>query len=466
MPTADSAAGASTPGGFGTSPGSVAPGDAFDTGLLNPVAAGRDGRVSDAAFARALVAAEVALVRAYAAAGIAPAEAAAGATALFDVPIDLASLARDAVAGGNPVIPLVRTLRSGAPDAVRPWVHRGATSQDIVDTAMMLVARDAAPAIHGDLVRVSRALTAFALAHRDLVAAGRTLTQHAVPTTIGLRAATWDRAVQRASERLRAGTDALFAQWGGAGGTLAATVQDVGAEAASAVRSAYARELGLGELEAPWHAYRWPVTEFGDTLVQVVDALGKFATDVATASRTEIAELSEPTGGGSSAMPQKQNPARSVLIRSAAIRAPQLAATLHLAAGLFSDERADGAWHAEWPAMRELMRLALGAASHAADLAEGLRVDAAAVAENLRATDGLIVSERLGAVLGKERAAEIVAAVASGADLRALLAEAGQDPDELLDPARYTGLAGAFVDALGTLPEAAPPGSPDGVGGT
>ncbi|WP_332841621.1 lyase family protein [Microbacterium sp. JB110] len=294
------------------------------------------------------------------------------------------------------------------------------------------------------------------------------MTQHAVPTTIGLRAANWFSGIERAAERLRALRAA--AQLGAPAAPLRRTVeffrrsgdaddgsysagQGAGAardaiDDALAVRDAYADALGLARNDVPWHTSRWPVTELGDALAQAVAALGKVATDVATASRTEIAELAEPSGGGSSAMPQKQNPTRSVLIRSAAIRAPQLAATLHLAAGLAADERPDGAWHAEWPALRDLLRAALGAANHGADLVEGLRVNEIDVARTLGATGGLIVSERLSAVLGKERAAEIVAGVAAGGDLAELVRGAGEDPAELLDPANYTGLAGEFVDRI------------------
>ncbi|WP_156761295.1 lyase family protein [Microbacterium karelineae] len=439
----------------------------FDLGLISPVSAGRDQAVSDAAILAALVGAEAALIDALVAEGVAP-EGVAG-ERLRSVALDAAALARDAVAGGNPVIPLIAQLRAGADEEVRPWIHRGATSQDILDTALMIVARDAVGRIRADLARVSAALEAFADDNRDLVAAGRTLTQHAVPTTIGLRAANWRRGVDRALARLD-GLE-LPAQLGGAAGTMAAMAEvvrasaptqrsqdggDEGRRAAAGpdtaqidcvvlervqgIRRGYAAAAGLRHLDAPWHTQRWPVTELGDALAQAIDALGKIATDVATASRTEIGELAEPTGGGSSAMPQKRNPARSVLIRSAALRAPQLAATLHLASALAADERPDGAWHAEWPALRELLRLALGAGSHAADLAEGLRVDRDAVARNLTATGGLIVSERLGAVLGRERAAEIVARVTGGAGLASLV-----DP-ELLDPSQYLGLAGLFTD--------------------
>ncbi|MGO1771026.1 MAG: lyase family protein, partial [Microbacterium sp.] len=419
---------------------SRADGVAVDQGLLTPVSAGRDAAASDAAVLRALIEAETALVRAYAAIGAAPASVGKAAAALRGAVVDAGELARAAVAGGNPVIPLVGLLRSAAAEEVRPWVHRGATSQDVLDTALVLVARASADRVIDDLGRVVAALADLAERQRDVVAAGRTLTQHAVPTTIGLRAANWLRGVERASVRLREARDRLPAQFGGAGGTLAATaeilgeaIRDAGApdahddptgertaaegtplalayssgeEAALALRDAYARELGL-EPAAPWHTQRWPITELGDALVGALDALGKLAADVATASRTEIAELAEPSGGGSSAMPQKQNPTRSVLIRSAAIRAPQLGATLHLAAALAVDERPDGSWHAEWPALRELLRAALGASSHAADLAEGLRVNRENVARTLAASGGLIVSERLGAVLGKDEAARI-----------------------------------------------------------
>ncbi|MFH8251156.1 lyase family protein [Microbacterium sp. B2969] len=431
----------------------------LDVGLVNPVAVGNDDAVTDAAILAALVHAEVALARAYEAVGAAPSgtgdamQAALNASA----PIDAAALAADAVAGGNPVIPLVGLLKERVPADVRMWVHRGATSQDIVDTALMLVARDASDLVAGALRETAEALRAFAAAHRDDVAAARTLTQHAVPTTVGLRATAWLRAVRRAEERVDAATRALPAQLGGAGGTLAASVEAAGAQAAATLPGAFAHAVGLAEPEAPWHTTRWPVTELGDALVQAIDAAGVIAADVATLSRTEIGELAEGSGGGSSAMPQKQNPAASVLIRSAALRAPQLGATLHLAAAFAVDERPDGAWHAEWPTLRELLRLALGATAHAVTLVAGLRVDLDAVARNLAATRGLIVAERLslvlGPVIGAERVAEIVGAAGEGEDLEGLvdeaLIEAGTsrvDVGPLLDPANYTGLAVDLVD--------------------
>lgn len=432
-----------------------------DAGLLSPVSVGRDAAVSDAAVLDALVTAEVALVRALAATGLLDGAAAERVSAEFgwtsrgcrDHGFEVTALASAAAAGGNPVIPLVSEMRRRGVGG--DAIHRGATSQDIVDSALMLVSRHAVDEIVADLARAGAALTTFAQEHREVVTAARTLTQHAVPTTVGARAAGWVRGIRRATRRLRDAQSQLPAQLGGAAGTLAASADEWGPDAAAALPAAFAAELGLAAPEAPWHTERWPVTELGDALVQSVDALGKLAADVLVLGRPEIGELSEGRGGGSSTMPQKRNPVSAVLIRSASIRAPQLAATLHLSAALAVEERPDGAWHAEWPTLRELLRLALGASAHAAALAEGLVVDREAVARNLAVSGGLIVSERLARVLvpriGRERFGELVASTSAGSFAEALraLPEAGDlDLDALLDPAGYTGLSGRLVDDL------------------
>ncbi|WP_062464129.1 lyase family protein [Demequina soli] len=428
-----------------------------------------DGAVTDAAVLDALVAAEAALTRAYGTLGAAPrAQVDAVCAALGWVGagspaaghgIAPAEVAAAAVAGGNPVIPLVALLQARVPDDARAWVHRGATSQDILDSALMLVARRAALETAATLRRTGMALAGFAEANRDEVAAARTLTQHAVPTTLGLRAAAWLRGIERAAARVEEAALALPAQLGGAAGTLASFVEILGAEDASRLPVAFADELALSAPPAPWHTTRWPVTELGDALVQALDACGVLAADVATAARTEVGELTEGSRGASSAMPQKSNPTAAVLVRSAALRAPMLGATLHAASASACDERPDGAWHAEWPALRELLRLALGATAHAAALAEGLTVDHAAVARNVEATRGLLVAERLSLVLapllGRDAVARIVAAAAAGGDLAnlvrdALPPDAGVDADALLDPAAYTGLAARLVDAAVT----------------
>lgn len=371
----------------------------FDVGLLSPLTVGRDELVSDGAVLDALVTVEVALHLAVAEvapthdanaverAGVlgwsGPGELCRGHGA------DAATIARAAPADGNPVIPLVAWLRG--PGGL-PGAHVGATSQDALDSALMLTAARVRAELRATLERIDGELEAFALAHRDQVTAARTLTQHAVPTTVGLRAAGWLRGVRRAALRLDSLT--LPGQLGGAAGTLASFVALVGEGAATRLPAAFAAKLALDTPDAPWHVSRWPVTELGDALVQVIDSLGKIATDVATLSRTEIGELSEGSTGGSSTMPQKKNPVASVLIRSAALRAPQLAATLHLASGSAGDERPDGAWHAEWPTLRELMRLALGATAEAEALLRGLVVDDDAVARNLALTGDTIASER------------------------------------------------------------------------
>lgn len=444
---------------------------AIDEGLLSAVTVGHDESVTDAAFLDALVTAEVALSRAYRELGLAPDEAVDEIEAGFGWQgalrgcrghdLDVAALAAASVAGGNPVIPLVAEMKARVSPDARAWLHRGATSQDIVDTALMLVVRSATERVIAALAHAEISLRSLARSRRDDVAAARTLTQHAVPTTVGLRAAGWLRGVARAKHGLDAVRRELPAQLGGAAGTAASFVEHTGSPArARALIAAFAHEAGLHAPHAPWHTSRWPVTELGDALVQTVDAAGKIATDVVTLSRTEIGEVAEGAAGGSSAMPQKHNPAASVLIRSAALRAPGLAATLHLASALAGDERPDGAWHAEWPTLRELLRLALGASAHAASLVTDLHVEPDAVARNLHATRGLIVSERLSIVLtpliGAERVREIVAAAGRGEDIGALVRDLPEvrarsgaralDVEGLLDPARYTGLAGEFVD--------------------
>ncbi len=438
---------------------------AFDVGLLSPVSVGHDAPVSDEAVLDALVAVEVALVRAYGEVGVAPAAVVDDVCSALGWQgegrgcrghgIDAVALAEASVSGGNPVIPLVAELKERVPESARAWVHRGATSQDILDSALMLVARGAGREVLRTLLRTEAELAGFVREHAEDVAAARTLTQHAVPTTVGLRAAVWLRGVRRAAARLEAAVDALPAQLGGAGGTLAAIVENVGMDAAARLSAPFAGALGLAVPDAPWHTNRWPVTELGDALVQGIDSVGKVATDVATLSRTEIGELAEGAGGGSSAMPQKRNPSGSVLIRSAAMRAPQLGATLHLASALAADERPDGSWHAEWPTLRELLRLALGATANAARVVGSLSVDRAAVARNLDLTGALIVSERLSSTLvpliGRARFAALVAEASGGADLAALVRELPEavelDIDALVDPAHYLGLADAYLDS-------------------
>ncbi|KUL78245.1 MULTISPECIES: 3-carboxy-cis,cis-muconate cycloisomerase [unclassified Streptomyces] len=419
-----------------------------DSGLLAPGWTGSDAAraTGDAAFLQALLDAEAALARAQAALGLVPEAAARAVTgAAVADRFDARALAEEARSGGNPVIPLVGALTRAVGEEHGPCVHLGATSQDIMDTATMLVAVRALGPVLADLERTGRAFARLAAAHRDTALPGRTLTQHAVPTTFGLKAAGWRALVLDARDRTTAVRDTLPAQLGGAAGTLAA-FGAYGANDPAALPAAYARELGLRVPALPWHTLRTPVADLAGCLAFTAGALGKAAVDVLTLSRTEIAEVAEGSGGGSSAMPHKSNPVRSTLIVAAARRAPQLAATLY-GSLVAEDERPAGAWHAEWEPLRDLLRLVGGAARDAAELAEGLRVRPDVMRAHLDLTGGAVVSERLSAELaaelGRARAKELLARLAAeGRPLAEAPELAGAD----LDPTHYTGSAGALTD--------------------
>ncbi|GAA0642378.1 MULTISPECIES: 3-carboxy-cis,cis-muconate cycloisomerase [Streptomyces] len=422
-------------------------------GLLSPVRTGSavEAATGDIAFLQAMLDAEAALARVVAPAGAAEAVAGAARAELYDVR-DLALRARS---GGNPVIPLVADLTAAVARTDREaasYVHRGATSQDIVDTAAMLVAARALPLIVADLERTAAELARLAAAHRDTPMPGRTLTQHAVPTTFGLKAAGWRTLVLDARDRLAALRPP--AQLGGAAGTLAAFGAGFGAGAELLAR--FAEETGLAEPELPWHTLRTPIADLGTALAFAVGALGKVAADVLVLSRTEIGEVAEGAGGGSSAMPHKSNPVRATLLAAAARQAPQLAATL-LGSLAAEDERPGGAWHAEWQTLRELLRLAGGSARDAVELTSGLKVFPDRMAEHLRLTGGLIVSERLAGalapVVGRARAKELLTEASrrvaeEGVGLAEALAGVlpAERLRELTEPGTYLGSAPALVD--------------------
>ncbi|MFB6570746.1 3-carboxy-cis,cis-muconate cycloisomerase [Streptomyces noursei] len=441
--------------------------DEPDAGLLDPVRVGSaaEAATGETAVLQALLDAEAALTRAQAALGLAPAAAARAVTEAaradrFDAR-ELALRGRD---GGNPVIPLVAALTAAVPDAHAPYVHRGATSQDILDTALMLVAHRTTGLVVADLEAAAGALARMAGEHRDTPVAGRTLTQHAVPTTFGLKAAGWRSLALDARDRLLAVRGTLPAQLGGAAGTLAAFQADAqamdAAPPADALRllDAYAREVALAAPELPWHGLRTPVADLAGALTFTAGALGKLAADVLLLSRTEVGEVSEGTGGGSSAMPHKANPVRATLVAAAARRAPGLAAVLYGCVAAV-DERPAGAWHAEWETLRDLLRLVGGAARDAAELVAGLDVHPARMRTNLDLTNGMVVSERLAVVLaarlGRPRARQLLAEAAhtvraGGGGLADALADepALTDLDlvSLADPTGYTGAAAALTD--------------------
>ena len=375
------------------------------TAMLWPGDARAGDVFTDAAVLRAMVEVEDAWLSALVALGVAPPEAAADLRVLVGPP-DAERVAAGAESGGNPVIPLRALLRERAganrPETAR-WVHRGLTSQDVLDTALILCARDALARTGNELRAQIGALAELADRHRETVMAGRTLTQHAVPTTFGLKAAGWLRGLLDAAEAVEAVTGRLAVQVGGAAGTLAgpaelARLSGAVDPARTAVELAEHTASALGlRAGLPWHTSRGIVAEIGDAFTGCTDAYGRIANDVLTLNRPEIAEVGEPAAegrGGSSAMPHKVNPVLSVLLRRAALSAPALAAQLHRAAGGAEDERPAGAWHAEWEALQLLGRRAVVAASQSTELLTGLRVDAARMRATAQAAAEDLLAER------------------------------------------------------------------------
>ena len=389
------------------------------TNLLWPGDQRAGEHMTDRALLHAMVAVESAWLGALAATGLAPAECAGADLSNLLGESDGESLAVGAEGGGNPVIGLVDLLRQRAAPPVAPWIHRGLTSQDVLDTALMLGVRRVADHLISQITQQISTLSALAAAHRGTPMVARTLTQHAAPTTFGAKAAGWLNGVVDALERLHELVTPI--QLGGAAGTRAATTElatlltEAGdtAEVSGQLARSTATALGL-HARLPWHTTRTPVTAAADAFVGCTDSWGRIASDVATLVRPEIGELSEPLGenrGGSSSMPHKRNPVLSILIRRAAISAPQLAATLHTAAALANDERPDGPWHAEWDTLRTLARRTVVAGSQGGELLAGLEVHAARMAENLRMTDVYGEQRAIADLVGKAPSATYFGAV-------------------------------------------------------
>lgn len=359
--------------------------DAGDFGLLSPLWAGTAvARVtSDRALLAAIVRFESALASVTAPPGVAARIAASGDD------LDPVEIAREAREGGNPVIPLLKVLRGKLDEEAAHWLHRGATSQDALDTALALIAKDAADLIVADAAAAVEELAAHAEEHRGTIMVGRTLTQPATPITLGLKLAGWARGVAHAACAVREhGT--LPVQLGGAAGTLAAFTAS-GADSID-IAARVARDLGLQEPIAPWHVWRSPITRLGDALVELTDALGTVGGNVAALAR--VGELDDGAGGGSSTMPHKSNPVYAVLLNAASRQATNLSSSLHLAA-ITVDERPDGAWHSEWEPFRSLLRVAGGAAATGRDLAVGVRVHTEVIAANVAAAaDDLLAESR------------------------------------------------------------------------
>lgn len=334
--------------------------------------------VGDRAWLRALLSTEAALGAAQAELGLIPAAAAAAIAAACDPDrYDVAALARAAAAPGNPVPPLVQALRAEVGADATAFVHFGATSQDILDTAAMLVTRDALAMIREAVRRAANEAARLARTHRDTPQAGRTLLQHALPITFGLTAVTWWDALGAAGAALAGARDLPAAQLGGAVGTRHAY-----GTAGPALVGRFAAELGLATPALAWHTNRVRVGQLAGALGVTAGAIGKVARDVTLLASSEVGEVAEAAPGGSSAMAHKRNPVASVAALGCASQAPGLVATL-LAAMVQEHQRAAGAWHAEWRPLRELL-VAVGSAAEwlATCLAE-LVVDERAMAANL-----------------------------------------------------------------------------------
>ena len=344
--------------------------------------------VSEEGWLCGMLAAERALAVAEARVGVISRESADAIAAQCELDrFHLATLVSEGRRVGNPAEPLVRALRAAVGGEAAAEVHRGATSQDILDTAAALVARDATGLIVAELDGAAATCAELADRHRSSVMAGRTLLQQAVPTTFGLKAASWLVGILHARKRIAAVR--LPAQLGGAAGTLAA-LEGRGLD----VLRAYAEELGLSEPVVPWHTRRLPVAELGAALAVAAGWAAKIALDVELLAQTEVGEVRVPANGGSSTMPHKRNPVGPALVRANAMQV-RAAADLLLAALPQEHERAAGAWHAEWGALSDALAGCGGAAAWLRETLAGLEVDV----ERMRANIGdetLSEAQRLG----------------------------------------------------------------------
>jgi 3-carboxy-cis,cis-muconate cycloisomerase len=417
---------------------------------------------SERAWVQAMLDVEAALARAESRIGLIPAAAADGIAGHCKVDeFDVAQLGRAAVRSANPVIPLINALRAAVPQEAAPFVHRGATSQDILDTAMMLIARRGLDLVLADLDRAAASAAALADRHRTTVMAARTLLQQALPTTFGLKAAGWLNAIVEArSELVRVRRTRLAVQFGGAAGTMAA-LSDRGLD----VTRELAAELALAQPTLPWHTARARVVEVATALGIAAGVAGKVALDVVLLAQTEVGEVSERAAAGrgaSSALPQKHNPVGAIEIL-AGVRGINAEVALLQGAMVQEHERAAGAWQAEWPALSETLRLAGGAVSRLADLLAGLQVDAQRMRHNVELTGGLIMAEQVVMMLG-ERIDRVMAralvdtavstAISTGRPFSDILREdrgitTYLKPEELavvLEPSGYLGVADQLID--------------------
>lgn len=408
---------------------------------------------------------EAALARAEARVGLIPSSAVAPIAAACDAHLyDFAALGEAIATAGNSAIPLVKALgkqiASSDAEAER-YVHLGATSQDVMDSGLVLQLRQALALIEDQLTHLADSLAAQAQRFATTPLAGRTWLQHATPVTLGMKIAGWLGAVTRSRQRLRELKPRLLVlQFGGASGTLAAL-----GEQGLPIAQALAEELQLSLPEQPWHTQRDRIVEFGAVLGLIAGSLGKFGRDISLLMQTEAAEVFEPAApgkGGSSTMPHKRNPVGAAVLIGAATRVPGLVSTLFSAMPQ-EHERSLGLWHAEWETLPEICCLVSGSLQQARLLADGLEVDAARMARNLELTQGLVLAEAVSIVLaqrvGRDTAHHLLEqcckrAVAEQRHLRAVLGDepqvtaelSGAELDDLLNPAHYLGQAQVWVE--------------------
>src|SRR4051794_18782737 len=447
-----------------TSKGSMRPSSSQSEGLFTDLFArgAVAACVDDAAWLQAMLDFEAALAHGLAAAGLIPPQAADSIASKCDASLyDVAEIGRDAGEKGTPVPGLVRALVWQVPDDAARHVHRGATSQDVLDTAAMLVARRALAPLLDDLAAAADACAGLAERYRATPAVGRTLLQQALPLTFGLKAAGWLVGLDEARAELAGVRERVPAlQLGGAVGTLASLGEhglEVAAEAA--------RQLELAEPTVPWHTVRLRPALLAGALGAAAGVIGKVARDVTLLAQTEVGEASEGGGdgrGGSSTMPHKRNPVAAVAAEACAQRVPGLVATM-LGTMAQEHERAAGAWQAEWETLSELLRLAGSAAAWLRESLESLEPDPERMRANLDLTDGLVMAESVATALtgsiGRPAANELLeqasrTAASDGRSLRDVLLEAPEVADGLgaegldraLAPEAYLGVANALID--------------------
>ena len=380
--------------------------------------------------------------------------------------IDFGALGRDTALAGNLAIPLVKQLTAlvvNDDTEAAKFVHWGATSQDAIDTGLVLQLRDGLCIIEPALVELSTALAVLIKRHRNTMMVGRTWLQHALPITFGLKVAGWLDAINRHRQRMaEIRPRILTLQFGGAAGTLAS----LGARNL-AVADLLAKELHLTTPALPWHSHRDRSAEVATTLGLLVGTLGKIARDVSLCMQTDVAELAEPATagrGGSSTMPHKRNPVGCAVVLSAAIRVPGLVSSM-LSAMAQEHERGLGGWHSEWDTLPEIVLLAAGALDRMTEIMIGLEVDPQRMADNLNRTNGLIMAEAvamvLGSHIGRLKAHETIEqacqqAIRESRHLRDVLSEnaliqtyfSAPELAALINPANYLGATQQFIDRV------------------